>query len=86
MSGERRGYLAYLLRMWQVEEDGGVRWRALLERPGDGERFAFANLEAAFDFLVERTKEAREELPPLTKENYSSLIAKLVKEEIDQRK
>jgi hypothetical protein len=57
VSGERTGYLAYLLRMWRVEVDGGVRWRASLERPSNGERFVFGTLEAAFDFLHDRTQE-----------------------------
>ena len=63
MSGERPGYLAYLLRMWRVEEGGGIRWRASLERPSDGERFVFGSLAAAYDFLRERTSERREGTP-----------------------
>ena len=57
MSGERPGYLAYLLRLWRVEEEGRPRWRASLELPGSGERFVFGSLETAFDFLRERTEE-----------------------------
>jgi hypothetical protein len=63
MSGERSGYLAYLLRMWRVDEDGGSSWRASLERPGDGEQLVFATLEAAFDYLRERGKEESEGSP-----------------------
>ena len=69
MSGERQGYLAYLLRMWRVEEDGGVRWRASLEQPSDGEQFVFGSLEAAFDFLQEQTSERREGSPSPAADN-----------------
>lgn len=57
MSGERPGYLAYLLRLWRVEEEGQLRWRASLELPSSRERFVFGSLEATFDFLRERTEE-----------------------------
>lgn len=60
MSEEHPEYLAYLLRMWRVQEDGGSHWRASLERPADGERCGFASLEATFDFLRARTKERLE--------------------------
>ena len=63
MSGERPGYLAYLLRLWRVEEEGETRWRASLERPSDGERFVFGSLEAAFDFVRDRTEERSEGVP-----------------------
>jgi hypothetical protein len=63
VSEEQPGYLAYLLRMWRVIEDGGARWRASLERPGDGEQLVFASLEAAFDFLQECTSKKCEGEP-----------------------
>ena len=55
MSNRRRRYLAYMLRLWQVEVDGDLVWRASLESPHTGERRGFASLEALFDFLRERT-------------------------------
>ncbi len=58
MSGERPGYLAYLLRMWRVEVEGRPLWRASLELPSSGERFVFGSLDATFHFLRERTEEA----------------------------
>ena len=66
MSEEHPEYLAYLLRMWRVPEDGGAHWRASLERPGDGQQLAFPDLEQAFEFLRRRTAETREgsPLPP----------------------
>jgi len=51
MSEEHPDYLAYLLRMWRVRDGGGTNWRASLERPSNGQRLAFTDLEAAFDFL-----------------------------------
>jgi hypothetical protein len=65
LDNQRPGYLAYLLRIWRVEERGEIRWHAVLERPGDGKRFAFPTLEAAFGFLVECTENEREEAPVL---------------------
>jgi hypothetical protein len=63
VSEELPGYLAYLLRMWRVEENGRAGWRASLERPSNGKRFVFASLEAAFDFLRQRAGE-KPEGPP----------------------
>jgi len=53
---ERPGYLAYMLRMWQVEAEDGPVWRASLESPHTGERQGFADLEALFAFLTEKTE------------------------------
>jgi hypothetical protein len=39
-------YLAYMLRLWQVQDDEAPCWRASLEDPHTGERRVFANLEA----------------------------------------
>ena len=66
MIQERPEYLAYLLRMWRVQEDGGSHWRASLERPGDGQQLAFPDLEQAFDYPRRHTVETREglSLPP----------------------
>jgi hypothetical protein len=70
MGKEGPEYVAYLLRMWRVDEDGGSHWRASLERPSDGRRFFFASLEETFDFLRERAGDEREpgSLPPGDKE------------------
>jgi len=57
MMTERPGYLAYLLRLWQVNDDGKPVWRASLESPQTGERVGFANLEMLFAFLEEKTEE-----------------------------
>ena len=63
MSEEQPEYLAYLLRMWRVQEDGGMSWRASLERPSNGQRLAFTSLEAVFDFL-RRQASATTPAPP----------------------
>ena len=44
-------YLAYLLRLWQVDDRGEMIWRASVEVPGTGERRGFVSLSALFEFL-----------------------------------
>jgi hypothetical protein len=51
MTEQRRGYLAYLLRLWQVHSDGKSTWRASLESARTGEHRGFANLKDLFTFL-----------------------------------
>jgi hypothetical protein len=46
-----RPYLAYLLRLWRVSEEGQTGWRASVENAHTGERRAFAGLAALFSFL-----------------------------------
>ncbi len=60
----RRSYLAYMVRLWQVEAGEGPVWRASLESPRTGVRQGFANLEELFDFLRAQTGCA----PPSTPE------------------
>ena len=48
-----RNYLAYLLRLWQEGDE--TSWRATLEKPQDGKRYAFSSLERLFAFLEEST-------------------------------
>jgi hypothetical protein len=49
--------LAYLLRLWQVEDRGTFAWRALLERAHTGERRGFPDLASLCTFLVAETEE-----------------------------
>ena len=49
------GYLAYVLRLWQVTDGGNSVWRASVESPHSGERHGFANLGLLFAFLEEKT-------------------------------
>ncbi|MEJ2208326.1 MAG: hypothetical protein P8129_04735 [Anaerolineae bacterium] len=51
MSNRRRGYVAYLLRLWQVDGGQDAPWRASLESPETGERLGFAGLGELFAFL-----------------------------------
>jgi hypothetical protein len=61
MNDEQPEYLAYLLRMWRVQDNSGFQWRVSLERPRNGQRIAFVTLEEAFNFLFEQTGEKRPE-------------------------
>jgi hypothetical protein len=54
MTAEQPGYLAYMLRLWQVNDGGNSVWRASVESPHSGERHGFANLELLFAFLEEK--------------------------------
>lgn len=56
MIHEPHRYMAYMLRLWQVDSDQGLSWRASLENPHTGERRGFASLEALFKFLEEQTQ------------------------------
>jgi hypothetical protein len=58
MSREQRGYISYLLRLWQIRSEGEPIWRASLESPHTGERWSFANLSDLFTFLEEETSHA----------------------------
>jgi hypothetical protein len=45
-------YHSFLLRLWQVMEDGKPTWRFSLEDPVSGERIGFSRLGELVDFLV----------------------------------
>jgi hypothetical protein len=57
MTIEQLRYLAYLLRLWGVDVNGEVVWRASLEDSHTGERRGFADLDRLFEFLVGQTQE-----------------------------
>ena len=48
-------YLAYLLRLWPVTDQGMWRWRASLENAHTNESCSFASLDGLFDYLRART-------------------------------
>jgi hypothetical protein len=50
----QRPYLAYLLRLWQIQDKGEIGWRASLENAHTGEKLAFAHLDELVTFLRER--------------------------------
>jgi hypothetical protein len=52
-------YLAYMLRLWQVDRDSSG-WRASLEDARTGERYGFGNLESLFLFLTEQMNRSSE--------------------------
>jgi hypothetical protein len=54
MTIERDSYLAYMLRLWLVDDEGPV-WRASLESPHTGERHTFADSHELLAFLEEKT-------------------------------
>ena len=49
-----QGERVYLLRLWQVEDDGRFVWRASLEDARTGERRGFADLARLYTFLAEQ--------------------------------
>lgn len=55
MTTQEPRYLAYLLRRWQVRDNGEMLWCALPEDAHTGERYGFASLERLFSFLREQT-------------------------------
>ena len=55
MSGEKRRYTSYLLRLWPAEDKGDIVWRASLESSHTDERWGFASLDALFAFLRQQT-------------------------------
>jgi hypothetical protein len=57
MSKQAKHYLSYLLRLWQSESEGQPVWRALLEKPGTGERLGFACIQDLVEFLWSVTAE-----------------------------
>ena len=50
----QRPYLAYLLRLWQIQDKGEIGWRASLENAHTGEKLAFAHLDELVAFLRQR--------------------------------
>ena len=54
MIAQSPDYMAFLLRLWRVDEAEGVQWHASLEEPGTGERRGFANINRLCAFLEEQ--------------------------------
>lgn len=61
-------YAAYLLRLWQVGDDGDTLWRASLEDPHTGECLAFSSRQALYAFLDALTTAPPPPIAPPTKE------------------
>jgi len=64
MSTERSGYMAYLLRLEQVQNGEETHWRASLQDVRTSQRHNLASMEDLFEFLRART----EHRPDLTAE------------------
>lgn len=47
----KQTYLTFLLRLWRVDAEGQVAWRASLEDAHSGERRGFGDLPALQGFL-----------------------------------
>jgi len=58
--GQRR-YISYLLRLWQIESQGQLMWRASLEEARTGERRGFPDMEALIAYLREQTAAGTDE-------------------------
>ena len=54
MTDQLPDYMAFLLRLWRVDEVDGVQWHASLEEPGTGERRGFADIDRLCAYLQER--------------------------------
>lgn len=57
MERERKDYLAFLLRLWRVNDapaaGQATSWRASLESPHTGERIGFGSLAELYTFLTQ---------------------------------
>lgn len=51
MDPKQRGHLAYLLRLWRVDNGAQAIWRASLQDVRTGERLGFAGLDEAVAYL-----------------------------------
>jgi hypothetical protein len=51
MDRERHGHIAYMLRLWRVENGVEVVWHASLQEVRSGERLGFAGLDEAVAYL-----------------------------------
>jgi hypothetical protein len=56
MTTQEPRYLAFMLRLWQVRENGEFAWRASLEDAHTGERRGFSSLEMLIAFLRQQTR------------------------------
>ena len=63
MTGDKRDYQAYLLRLWRVNTGRGTVWHASLEHSRTGERKGFADLKDLLVFLEEHTHDADQFTP-----------------------
>lgn len=55
METKKATYRSFLLRLWQVEQNGDWIWRCSLEETGTGWHQKFVDLEALFGYLDAET-------------------------------
>lgn len=55
METEKATYRSFLLRLWQVEQNGDWIWRCSLEETGTNWHRKFVTLEALFGYLKAET-------------------------------
>ncbi|MFL7837802.1 MAG: hypothetical protein ACK2T4_10745 [Candidatus Promineifilaceae bacterium] len=65
METEKATYRSFLLRLWQVEQNGDWIWRCSLEETGTGWHRKFVDLNALFGYLSAETGTK----PPAEKES-----------------
>ncbi len=63
MIENQTNYESYLLRLWQVRQDGKPVWRASLESTRTGMRENFADLQQAFAFLCTSLQGEQDKAP-----------------------
>ena len=62
MAPSSKDYHSYLLRLWQVQEEGGAGWRASLEDVQSGELHGFEDLAALQRYLEELARVQQEDV------------------------
>jgi hypothetical protein len=55
MEKEKSAYRSFLLRMWQVKQNGDWIWRCSLEETGSDQQRKFVDLDALFGYLSVET-------------------------------
>ncbi len=53
---QKTDYQAYLLRLWRVDVNGQLAWRASLEQVDSGEKQGFCSLEELFAYIERCTQ------------------------------
>lgn len=57
METDEATYRSYLLRLWQVEQNGNFTWRCSLEEARTGQRQNFASIQGLLSYLLAETGE-----------------------------
>jgi hypothetical protein len=70
MTGDKRDYQAYLLRLWRVNTGRGTGWHASLEDSHTGKRKGFADLKGLLTFLEEQCPNSTNQLAETERESY----------------